>query len=150
MKKNNAKFYLVAGSFFMATFVLVGCGGQDDEKNEFTYESTDSAKVEEVTNDNKTSEGVEKSDGEKTVTEKDGEVGERPAGRGGEMPEEIAAACGGKGEGDVCSFTLTTPEGEENEISGECAISPRDESVLMCMSENMPIKGGGGRPGVEE
>lgn len=146
MRKNNIKSYFIAGSFFMATFLLVGCGTQDEEENKFTYEDAGSVNEDVVTEDEK------KQEKNVDAAEKKEGMGERPDGaHGGGMSEEALAACEDKSEDDACTITMTNPEGEESEVSGTCKVSREDDVTFACMPEDMPEggPGGPGRPGEE-
>lgn len=136
MNKKQTILSFVVLSAVISTLILTGCGSKENV-NEISYEFP---KYDAVENNN---ENTELSGNDSTTNNGKKMMQEREQNR---MPKEPIEACVDKGEGDTCSFTLMNPDEEENRVEGECVASPRDESALVCVSDDMPQNGHRGRP----
>jgi hypothetical protein len=129
---NRQKMIIIFSTLGVLAFVFVfaGCGANDnaDMQADLSHE------LPPLGDDQESNEALEE------------EAGERKGGRvQREMPEEAVMACEEQAEGDACTFTLTDPESEEQEMTGTCTTPPVDDGQLVCMSDDMPGPGGGGR-----
>ena len=51
------------------------------------------------------------------------------------VPKGAIDACSTKSEKDTCSFTITDKDGNDKDMSGKCAKSPKNDDSLACMPE---------------
>lgn len=134
MVTNKKSTIAVFGTMVLmgSIFFLEGCGAQQDDVD--VMASQDDTNVQETA---QVRDGAGASN--RGVGAQEGEqMGEK------EAPTEMIDACSDKAEGDACEAIIENAEATKS-MTGTCMTSPRNDDVLVCVSEDMQ-RGPGGAP----